>query len=840
MKKFKVTGMSCASCSARVERAVLSQNGVSSCSVNLLTGALSVEGGDDEEIIKAVRDAGYGIHPSDEEGAREDALAIKKATRPLILRLVLSVVLLLPLMYFSMGYVMWGFPVPTLLIQKPIIIAVIQLILSLIILIINGKFFVNGARGVIHRAPNMDTLISLGSGVSFLWSVYKTVCMIGLDSALAHEYLHGLYFESSAMILALITVGKTLEAYAKGRTTSAISELISLTPTTACILRDGKEIEIPTSEVRVGDTLIVRGGEKVAVDGVVLSGTASLDEATLTGESMPVQKEKGAPVYAGTMNVSGYIECEVTGVGQDTAMAQVIKIVSETAETKAPIAKLADRVAGVFVPIVLIIATVTVAIWLIIDVHNVAFALMRGISVLVISCPCALGLATPVAIMVGSGIGAKAGVLFKTATSLEVVGDAKCVALDKTGTVTEGKMSVVDVLPYGSLGRGELLSIATALEEKSEHPIARAIVEYANEGKILPCPLSDFKSHTGGGVEGKIVDDVVIGGSLSFISSYTSLDDKVTHEYEALADSGKTPVLFIRDGKLLGIISIADKVREDSKSAINELREMGIKTVMLTGDNRRTARAIADLTGVDEVISELMPRDKDGAILRLQENGRVIMVGDGINDAPALTRADVGIAIAKGTDIAIDSADVVLIHNNLSSVVTAIKISRAVKRVIKENLFFAFVYNLLGIPLAGGVFYWLGISLPPMFGAFAMSLSSISVVMNALRLNLFGLSPKKQKKEPVCADVCLINDSFEADLDEKTEEKNMEIIIKVEGMMCPHCEARVKSALMAIEGVVSAEPSHKLSMVDAVVENEAVVEKMVEEIEKAGYKVIKD
>ena len=820
MKEYKVTGMSCAACSARVEKAVRGISGVSYCTVNLLTNSMTVEGADDAAVIAAVTAAGYGAYPKGSDGAKNPDGDAKSEMRKLILRVIASALLLLPLMYISMGHVMWNFPIPTPLSENPIAIALLQLVLTALIIVINQKFFINGAKGVLHLAPNMDTLVSLGAGVSFLWSVYLVFKMTFSDGEAARHYLHGLYFESAAMILALITVGKLLEAYAKGKTTDAISVLMKLTPSVVTVERDGKEMRIPTKEVRVGDIFIVRPGESIAVDGVVTGGESAVDESALTGESIPSEKSHGSRVYAATNNTFGYMRCRAEKVGEDTAISKVIKMVSDASASKAPIAKVADRVAGIFVPVVLVIAIVTFFTWLIVN-NSLGYALARAISVLVISCPCALGLATPVAIMVGSGIGARGGVLFKNATALETVGRAKVVALDKTGTITVGEPSVTGVLPFG-VAEDELIAIAAATEAGSEHPLGMAIVRFAREKGIRIPEFSSFSAIFGKGVSATVDGEVCHGGSFDFINGKEKLSDYAREEYEKISAEGQTPIFFLKGGKPLGVISVADTLREDSAAAIAELKSMGVRTVMLTGDNELCANAIGKSCGVDEIIAGVMPDEKAAVVGRLCEGGRVIMVGDGINDAPALVRADVGMAIGRGVDIAIDSADVVLVRSSLLDVVSAIKLSRATLTTIHENLFFSFIYNVIGIPLAAGVFAKLfGWELSPMFGALAMSLSSFSVVMNALRLNTKKIFRKYDK----------INNFIEKD------DTKMNKIMKIEGMMCPHCEARVRDVLSQMPGVASAIVSHESGTAELSCDASVTDDILRAAVEGAGYKV---
>ena len=820
MKEYNVTGMSCAACSARVEKAVRALSGVSYCSVNLLTNSMSVEGADDASVISAVEAAGYGASLKGGVQAEKQSDGTKGEIRRLLSRMIASIVILIPLMYVSMGHVMWNFPLPTALSENAVAIALIQLVLSAIIIVINRKFFINGAKGVIHLAPNMDTLVALGSGASFLWSLYLVFKMTFADSVSAHHYLHGLYFESAAMILALITVGKLLEAYAKGKTTDAISDLIKLTPATATVLRDGKEIKIPTKDVRIDDIFIVRPGESVAVDGVVMEGESAVDESALTGESIPSEKSHGSRVYAATNNTFGYMKCRAVSVGEDTAISKVVKMVSNASASKAPIAKVADRVAGIFVPAVLTVSIITLIIWLIVN-NSLGYALERAISVLVISCPCALGLATPVAIMVASGIGAKGGVLFKNATALEVTGRAKTVALDKTGTITVGEPSVVRLVAFDS-SEEELLKIAAAVESGSEHPLGVAVVKYAKDQNISVPEFSSFSAIFGKGVSAEVDGILSYGGSYDFINGKIVLPECARKHYEEISGLGQTPIFFTKGNRFLGVIAVADTVREDSGAAISALKSMGIKTVMLTGDNERCARAVADVAGVDEVVAGVMPDEKEGVIQKLSLAGRVIMVGDGINDAPALARADVGMAIGRGTDIAIESADVVLVRSSLFDVVSAIKLSRATLKTIHENLFWAFIYNVIGIPLAAGAFISLfGWELNPMFGALAMSLSSFSVVMNALRLNTKKFFKKYEKTN---------NHTVK-------ELVKMEKTMKIEGMMCPHCEARVRDVLAGVSGVTSVNVSHVSGTAELVCTESVTDEVLRAAVEGAGYKV---
>ena len=804
MEHYTVTGMSCAACSARVEKAVSAVPGVTSCSVSLLTNSMGVEGSaTPDAVISAVQAAGYGASlkgaaqsvPSIAE--QEDALADHE-TPVLKRRLIASLGFLIVLMYFSMGHMMWGWPLPSFFDGNHVAMGLIQMLLTIAVMVINQKFFINGFKSLFHGAPNMDTLVALGATASFGYSTYALFAMTGAqvrgDAAAVMSYMHEFYFESAAMILALITVGKMLEARSKGKTTDALKSLMKLAPQTATLLRNGQEVTVPIVQVKRGDVFVVRPGENIPVDGVILEGESAVNESALTGESIPVDKAVGDSVSAATTNQSGFLRCEATRVGEDTTLSQIIKMVSDAAATKAPIAKVADRVSGVFVPTVITIAVITTAVWLLCG-KPIGFALARGISVLVISCPCALGLATPVAIMVGNGLGAKNGILFKTAVSLEETGKTEIVALDKTGTITKGEPRVTDVLPADGLTESVLLSLAAALEQRSEHPLARAVMLRAEEDKLSISEVSDFRALPGNGLTATLNDEELLGGSLSFISTKADVPQALRDKAEALAEEGKTPLLFARGGKLAGVIAVADVIKEDSPAAIAALRNMGIHVVMLTGDNEKTARAIGRQAGVDEVIAGVLPEGKESVIRRLQKQGKVAMVGDGINDAPALTRADIGIAIGAGTDVAIDAADVVLMKSQLSDVPAAIRLSRATLRNIHENLFWAFFYNVIGIPLAAGV--WIpifGWTLNPMFGAAAMSLSSFCVVSNALRLNLFKLhdagKDKKIKKK------------------HHKEETTMEKTMKIEGMMCGHCEAAVKKALEAVDGVASAEVSH--------------------------------
>ncbi len=805
MEQYTVTGMSCAACSARVEKAVSHVSGVTSCSVSLLTNSMGVEGtADPQAVIAAVQAAGYGAslkgaaQESPDIAQQEDALADHE-TPVLKRRLIASLGFLIVLMYFSMGHMMWGWRLPAFFDDNHVAMGLVQMLLTIAVMVINQKFFINGFKSLFHGSPNMDTLVALGSTASFGYSTYALFAMTGAqvrgDMTAVMSYMHEFYFESAAMILALITVGKMLEARSKGKTTDALKSLMKLAPQTAVLIRGGQEVTVPIAQVRRGDIFVVRPGENIPVDGVILEGESAVNESALTGESIPVDKTVGDSVSAATSNQSGFLRCEATRVGEDTTLSQIIKMVSDAAATKAPIAKVADKVSGVFVPTVITLAVLTTAVWLLCG-KPIGFALARGISVLVISCPCALGLATPVAIMVGNGLGAKNGILFKTAVSLEETGKTEIVALDKTGTITRGEPRVTDIVPADGLSEHDLLTLAAALEKRSEHPLARAVMHRADEEKLSIAEVSDFRALPGNGLTATLGGEKLLGGSLSFISTKTQIPSDLCMKAESLAEEGKTPLFFAKGGRLAGIIAVADVMKEDSPAAIAALRNMGIRVVMLTGDNERTARAIGRQAGVDEVIAGVLPEGKENVIRTLQKKGKVAMVGDGINDAPALTRADIGIAIGAGTDVAIDAADVVLMKSQLSDVPAAIRLSRATLRNIHENLFWAFFYNVIGIPLAAGVWIPLfGWTLNPMFGAAAMSLSSFCVVSNALRLNLFKLHDAgkdhkiKSKKH-------------------HQEENKREKTMKIEGMMCGHCEAAVKKALEAVDGVASAEVSH--------------------------------
>ena len=832
MKQFDVTGMSCAACSARVEKAVKEVPGVTECTVSLLTNSLSVNGSADEgAIIAAVERAGYGASAKGANKAAQEEELKDKSTPQLKRRLIWSVGFLMILMYFSMGHMMWGWPLPKFYNGNHVAMGLTQLLLTVIIMVINQRFFISGFKGFIHRAPNMDTLVSLGAAAAFVYSTYALFAMTDAqvkgNEELVMHYMMEFYFESAAMILTLITVGKTLEARSKGKTTDALRSLIRLAPQTAMLIKDGKEVMVPIEQVQKGDIFAVRPGENIPVDGVVEEGSSAVNEAALTGESIPVDKNVGDSVSAATSNISGYIRCRATRVGEDTTLSQIIAMVSDAAATKAPIAKVADKVSGVFVPVVMAIAAVTTAVWLLLG-REVGFALARGISVLVISCPCALGLATPVAIMVGNGVGAKNGILFKTAASLEETGRVQVVALDKTGTITKGEPRVTDILPGPGVAEDQLLGLAAALEAKSEHPLARAVMTKAEEDDINVADVADFRILPGNGLKCTIGDKKLLGGSMSFISGLVSVPEDMMRQAERLADEGKTPLMFGLGDKLLGIIAVADVIKEDSTEAVKELRNMGIRVVMLTGDNKKTAEAIGRQAGVDEVIAGVLPDGKEAVIRGLMKQGKVAMVGDGINDAPALTRADTGIAIGAGTDVAIDAADVVLMKSSIMDVAGAIRLSRATLRNIHENLFWAFFYNTIGIPVAAGALIPLGITLNPMLGAAAMSLSSFCVVTNALRLNLVNIRDARHdhKTKPAKA------------VRGTAEKEGHTVTLKIGGMMCGHCEAAVRKALEAIPGVASAAADHEksIAVVDlAVPVDEAAFKKAIED---EGYEYL--
>ena len=854
MEQYNVTGMSCAACSARVEKAVKKVPGVTSCSVSLLTNSMGVEGtASPAAILSAVQEAGYGASPKSASASKAadtsadlDALADRE-TPKLKHRLIASLGFLLVLMYFSMGHMMWGWPLPHWFDGNHVAMGLVQLLLAGIVMVINQKFFINGFKGLIHGAPNMDTLVALGSMASFVWSTYALFAMtraqVDGNDALVMHYMMEFYFESAAMILTLITVGKMLEARSKGKTTDALKSLMKLAPKTATLVRDGAEVTVAIADVQKGDVFVVRPGENIPVDGVVLEGTSAVNESALTGESIPVDKAVGDKVSAATTNQSGFLRCEATRVGEDTTLAQIIKMVSDAAATKAPIAKIADTVSGFFVPAVISIAVVTTIVWLLLG-HELGYALARGISVLVISCPCALGLATPVAIMVGNGLGAKNGILFKTAASLEAAGRTQIVALDKTGTITEGAPRVTDLLPAEGVTETELLTLAAALESRSEHPLAKAVLADAEAKAITPPEVTDFAALPGNGLAAKLDGMDIYAGNAAFIQTKLTLPAALAQQAEKLAAEGKTPLFFGGAGRLLGVIAVADTIKEDSPEAIRQLQNMGIRVVMLTGDNQRTADAIGRQAGVDEVIAGVLPDGKEAVIRQLQASGKVAMVGDGINDAPALTRADTGIAIGAGTDVAIDAADVVLMNSKLSDVPAAIRLSRATLRNIHENLFWAFIYNIIGIPLAAGLFIPFGLTLNPMFGAAAMSLSSFCVVSNALRLNLFDLHSTRHDHKtasPAAAPVQSAaenNKKSDAEAPEvKTEDHTMKKTLKVEGMMCGHCEARVKKALEALPEVDEAVVSHEAGTAIVTLNAEVADDVLKNAVEAQDYKV---
>ena len=830
MKKFNVTGMSCAACSSRVEKAVSKVEGVQSCSVSLLTNSMGVEGSASEEsIIAAVEKAGYGASVAGAEkkqSAETDQLK-DKDTPVLMHRLIASVGFLVVLMYISMGHMMWGWPLPAFFADNHIAMGLAQLLLCVIIMVINQKFFINGFKGLIHRSPNMDTLVALGSGASFVYSVYALFAMTDAqvkgNAELVMSYMHEFYFESAAMILTLITVGKMLEAHSKGKTTNALKALLNLAPKKATLLIDGKETEVTVDKVKKGDVFVVRPGESIPVDAEITDGSTAVDESALTGESIPVDKVVGDTVSAGTINKSGFIKCSATAVGEDTALSQIIKMVSDAAATKAPVAKIADKVSGVFVPAVIVIALITIAVWLLCG-QTVGYALARGISVLVISCPCALGLATPVAIMVGNGMGARKGILFKTAASLEETGKTQIAVLDKTGTITKGEPKVTDIIPF-EITENELLKYAYSIEVKSEHPLAKAIIVKAEELSLNPYEVTDFKAESGNGLSAEYNGKRIIGGSKKYISSIIGISNDILSKADKLSEEGKTPLFFMKGDKLLGIIAVADVIKEESPQAIKQLQNMGIKVVMLTGDNERTAKAVGKLAGVDEVIAGVMPDGKEKVVAELKKQGKVLMVGDGINDAPALTRADIGMAIGSGTDIAIDAADVVFMKSKLTDVPAAVRLSRKTLRNIHENLFWAFIYNVIGIPLAAGVWIpLLGWQLNPMFGAAAMSLSSFCVVTNALRLNFFDITnPKKDRKI-----------KYKSKKDDNAMTKTM----KIDGMMCSHCEGRVKQSLEGLAQVSQAEVSHEKGTAVVTLTAEVSNDVLKKTVEDQGYNVI--
>lgn len=843
MKKFNVTGMSCSACSAAVTRAVMKTQGVTGCDVSLLTNSMTVEGDFlDEAVISAVVGAGYGasVQGKKAEAAADGGTIADRETPQLIGRLVSSVILLIVLMYISMGHMMWGFPLPSFFNGNHVAIGLVQMLLTIIIMVINRKFFVSGFQSLLHRAPNMDTLVALGSGAAFVYSTYALFAMTDAqvkgDMDAVMSYMHEFYFESAAMILTLITVGKMLEAHSKGKTTNALKGLMNLSPKTAVLLRNGEEVTVPVEQVHRGEQFVVRPGESIPVDGVIVEGTSAVNESALTGESIPVDKAVGDNVSAATINQSGFLRCEATRVGEDTTLSQIIRMVSDAAATKAPIAKIADKVSGVFVPAVIAIAVVTIVVWLLAG-QTVGYALARGISVLVISCPCALGLATPVAIMVGNGVGAKHGILFKTAVSLEEAGKVQIVALDKTGTITCGEPRVTDILPAADVTEQELLSAATALEQKSEHPLAKAILQYSEEHQIPASPVTEFQALVGNGLTAKWNGQVLYGGNAGCIAQATTIPEEVQQQAEMLAKAGKTPLFFARDNQLLGIIAVADVLKEESPEAIRQLQSMGIQVVMLTGDNEQTARAIGKQAGVDHVIAGVLPDGKEAVIRKLSALGKVAMVGDGINDAPALTRADIGIAIGAGTDVAIDAADVVLMKSRLTDVPAAIRLSRAALRNIHENLFWAFIYNVIGIPLAAGVWIpLLGWKLNPMFGAAAMSLSSFCVVTNALRLNLFQLNRSDRDKKLKHAVAAI---QLEQQTGATGKNSGMQVTLHIKGMMCSHCEAMVKKCLEAFPEVDEAVVSHTEGTAVVSLNAPADLAALKKAVTEQGYKVLK-
>lgn len=827
LKQYIVSGMNCSACSARVEKAVAQIPGVEECSVNLLTNSMGVKGNvSDKDIIKAVEKAGYGVRLKGENAEKEENAIIDTEISKLKKRFLWSLIFLIVLMYLSMGYSMFGLPLPSFFEGNALAVGMAQFMLTVAVMVINRKFFINGIKGIKHRAPNMDTLVALGSSSAFVYSVYSLFAMTGVYvneiPEVAMEMMHGLYFETSAMILALITLGKMLEAHSKGKTTNALKSLMKLSPKSASLIIDGKEKIVAVENVKKRDVFAVRPGETIPVDGIIIKGNSAVNESALTGESIPVDKKEGDTVSAATINMSGYLECEATRVGEDTTLAQIIKMVSDSAATKAPIAKIADKVSGVFVPAVIIIAVLTFIVWLLTGA-SVGFALARGISVLVISCPCALGLATPVAIMVGNGVGAKNGILFKTASALEETGKIKTAVLDKTGTITRGEPEVTDIIPI-NCNEYELIQIAYALELKSEHPLAKAVIKEAEKYEIKINEVTDFKIAPGNGLEACTAQGTVIaGGNYDFISDKVKISEEMKKHAENLAEDGKTPLFFSVGNDFVGIIAVADVIKEDSAKAITELKNMGIKVIMLTGDNKKTAAAIGRIAGVDEIIAEVLPGEKEKEIQKISKNGVTAMIGDGINDAPALTRADIGIAVVAGTDVAIDAADVVLMNNSLADVPAAVRLSRAALKNIKENLFWAFIYNIIGIPLAAGVYIGMfGWKLNPMFGAAAMSLSSFCVVTNALRLNFTNIYSSKHDKK----------------IKTKKEKQIMEKTIKVDGMMCSHCEGRVCEALKKLDGVMSVEASHETKIVTVKLNKEISDKELKETIEEQGYTVL--
>ena len=844
MEQYNVTGMSCAACSARVEKAVSKVPGVTACSVSLLTNSMGVEGtASPQEIIQAVEHAGYGASQKGGEAkppttAEAEEALVDHETPILKRRLIASLIFLVMLMYFSMGHMMWGWPLPSFYEGNHVAMGLTQMLLTIIVMVINQKFFISGFTSLLHRAPNMDTLVALGATAAFGYSTYAlfamTAAQVAGDLAGVMKYMMDFYFESAAMILTLITVGKMLEARAKGKTTDALKGLMKLAPKTATLLRNGQEVKVPIEQVQSGDIFVVRPGENIPVDGVVEEGSSAVNESALTGESIPVDKEAGDNVSAATLNQSGFLRCRATRVGEDTTLSQIIQMVSDAAATKAPIAKIADKVSGVFVPVVITIAVVTTAVWLLLG-YDVGFSLARGISVLVISCPCALGLATPVAIMAGNGMGAKNGILFKNAVSLENAGRTQIVALDKTGTITAGEPKVTDVLPASDVKEKDLLYLAVSLEQKSEHPLARAVLQCGEEKQITPGEVTDFQVLAGNGLVASCKGKMLYGGNYAFISRKLTVPKQLQEAAENLAQAGKTPLFFAQGKQLLGIIAVADVIKEDSPQAIQELRNMGIQVVMLTGDNERTAQTIAKQAGVDHVVAGVLPDGKEAVIRKLKEYGKVAMVGDGINDAPALTRADLGIAIGAGTDVAIDAADVVLMKSRLSDVPAAIRLSRVTLRNIHQNLFWAFIYNTIGIPLAAGVFIPLGLTLNPMFGAAAMSLSSFCVVTNALRLNLFKLHDASRDKKRDLVSISLET----AKIQPKKEQEIMEKTLTIEGMMCTHCEARVKKALEALENVTQAQVSHEKGTAVVTLSADVPNDTLKQAVEAQDYPVTK-
>ena len=850
MEQYTVTGMSCAACSTRVEKAVSKVPGVTSCSVSLLTNSMGVEGtASADSIVAAVTEAGYGASlkgaEAESRSASADEDALKDRETPVLKRrLITSIGFLAVLMYFSMGHMMWGWPLPSWFEGNHVAMGLVQMILAGIIMVINQKFFVNGFKSLWHRSPNMDTLVALGSMASYVWSVFALFLMTDAevhgDMAGVMKYMDEFYFESAAMILTLITVGKMLEARSKGKTTDALKSLMKLAPKTAVLVQNGEEVTVPVEQVKKGDIFVVRPGENIPVDGIVLEGASAVNEAALTGESIPVDKTEGDLVSAATMNQSGYIRCEASRVGEDTTLSQIIRMVSDAAATKAPIAKIADKVSGVFVPVVINVACITTVVWLLLG-REFAYALARGISVLVISCPCALGLATPVAIMVGNGLGAKNGILFKTAVSLEETGKMRIVALDKTGTITEGEPVVTDLIPVEGISETELLTVAYALEQKSEHPLAKAVIKRGQERSVDKLEVQDFTALPGNGLSAVLDGQRIVGGSMTFIKEKSGLSEAMQEICNRLAQEGKTPLLFTLDDKLIGVIAVADTIKKDSREAIRQLKNMGIHVVMLTGDNERTARAIGAEAGVDEVIAGVLPDGKESVIRKLKEQGKTAMVGDGINDAPALTRADMGVAIGAGADVAIDAADVVLMKSSLRDVAAAIRLSRATLRNIHENLFWAFIYNIIGIPLAAGAWVHFGLTLNPMFGAAAMSLSSFCVVSNALRLNfcrLHDASRDKKIKSAIIKDTIMNTDSQEeSEMESGKEGTTMTKTMKIEGMMCGHCEARVKKVLEALAEVDSAEVSHEAGTAVVTLNSDVQDEVLKKTVEDQDYKV---